>query len=125
MITMSDDEVYIDHEATDEVTCPWCGYEWSDSWESDLDESASVEDLEYCDECDKGFYPSRQVYVSYSTEKAKYGDCVRCGDKDVVIAHRFYGDIESHCASKCYLIATRERMERKYQELAEGRSSKR
>lgn len=73
----------IDHECTDEITCPHCGSEFSDSWEygSGDDEIGLIE----CGECEKLFYANRNVSVSYSTEKAKYGTCKGCKSKKVVI----------------------------------------
>ncbi len=57
---------YIDHECTDEVVCPWCGYEHQDSWE------LSADDAEWeCDECGKPFNYSRYVSVTYSTSKVE------------------------------------------------------
>lgn len=48
---------------TDEVVCPYCGYEYNDSWEFyDYEE-------EECCECGKSFYLSRHVEVTYCTEK--------------------------------------------------------
>lgn len=43
-----------------EVTCPWCGYEHSDSWE--------FSDGDYdCADCEKPFGVSRDESVTYST----------------------------------------------------------
>ncbi len=53
----------IDHEFTDEVVCPYCGQEESDSWE--FSDSGSQK----CSGCDKEFIFTRNVSVSYSTEK--------------------------------------------------------
>lgn len=61
---MSED---IDHEYTDEVVCPYCGYEFSDSWEFKQDSYKSLD----CDECGEEFSMEREVTVSYSTEKLK------------------------------------------------------
>lgn len=55
-------EQEFDTEYTQDVTCPWCGKEATDSWEMD--------DGEYdCRWCDKPFYVNRNVSVDYSTEK--------------------------------------------------------
>lgn len=48
---------------TDEVVCPHCRYEFSDSWEF-----ADFETFE-CYECGKEFKIFRHVEVTYSTEK--------------------------------------------------------
>ena len=37
----------IDHEYTREIVCPWCGYEFSDSWEiQGNDESEQCNDFD-------------------------------------------------------------------------------
>ncbi len=53
----------IDHEYTDEIVCPWCGYEHGDSWEG----PESGEDI--CDECEKTFAYCRQVEVTYFNQQ--------------------------------------------------------
>lgn len=55
----------------DEVTCPYCGYEFNDSWE--LPDSDEVE----CDECHKIFYYERNVSVTYECSK----DCTINGEE--------------------------------------------
>ncbi len=49
---------------TDEIKCPYCGHEQSDSWEYSGD-SGTAE----CDFCEKGFEYTRNIFVDYSTEK--------------------------------------------------------
>lgn len=73
----------IDHEYTDELICPFCGHEEGDSWEV----KPSDEDLglRECDECGKYYYGTRNMEVTYSTEKANYGTCKSCLAEDVVI----------------------------------------
>ncbi len=73
----------IDHECVDEITCPFCGNEFSDSWEygSGEEDIGLIE----CGECEKGFYATRNISISYSTEKATYGTCKGCKDKKVVL----------------------------------------
>ena len=51
-----------EHEYTDEVVCPHCGYTHSDSWEMGEGERD-------CPDCEKPFTMSRDVTVRYSTEK--------------------------------------------------------
>jgi hypothetical protein len=53
----------IDHEFTDEIICPHCGYELGDSWE--CCDSGEHE----CCECNGKFTHERDVTVTYSTEK--------------------------------------------------------
>lgn len=52
----------IDTDWTDEVTCPYCGDETSDSWEM-------VEGDRTCDECGKDFFMERNETVTYTTRK--------------------------------------------------------
>lgn len=53
---------------TDEITCPWCGKEQSDSWEAP-DEYQHV-----CEFCGKKYKHEREVETScwYSTSKIEY-----------------------------------------------------
>lgn len=53
----------IDCYATDEITCPHCGNEFTDSWECE-DEGNHT-----CDECGKEFSHNRDICVTYSTFK--------------------------------------------------------
>ncbi len=53
-----------DHEYTDEVVCPHCGYVHGDSWEMRDGETD-------CPDCEKSFTMERNVSVTYSTEKLK------------------------------------------------------
>lgn len=78
-----DYEKEIIHEYTSEIVCPFCGYEFGDSWEyeGDCEDIGLLE----CDNCYKSFYATRNVRVDYSTQKAKYGTCKQCKDEDVVI----------------------------------------
>lgn len=53
----------IDHEETDEVICPYCGYAHSDSW--GYPNEIDVE----CSGCGKEFEMVRNVYCDYSSFK--------------------------------------------------------
>ena len=53
----------IDHEYTAEVVCPYCGYEFHDSWE--LDDTGDIE----CGSCEREFTFNRYVDVTYCTEE--------------------------------------------------------
>ena len=55
----------IDHIYTDEIVCPRCGIEWTDSWEA-LDESIEGEPEE-CEECHCKFWYRRDIHVTYTT----------------------------------------------------------
>lgn len=48
----------------DDITCPWCGYEFGDSWEYD-DEDDACE----CTECGKLFAYERNVKVTYTSKR--------------------------------------------------------
>jgi len=52
----------INHEYTNEIVCPYCGAEFSDSWEFGDD------DFPECD-CGKKFISRRDIEVTYITEK--------------------------------------------------------
>lgn len=55
----------MDHSYTDEIVCPHCGYEHTDSWEQG---SGNEEDFESeCHDCGKVILVSRMVTVKYST----------------------------------------------------------
>lgn len=53
---MSDYETY-----GDEIICPYCKYEHSDSWELESDDGETE-----CGECGKSFLYCRHIYVTYS-----------------------------------------------------------
>lgn len=75
----------IEHEMTEEIVCPFCGSEFTESWE--FGEYSNDEDLGLveCDECNKSFYATRNISISYSTKKAKYGTCNHCHSKNLVV----------------------------------------
>lgn len=54
---------------TEEIVCPYCGYEHQDSWEMEDDDG----DID-CDECGKTFYFTRNVEVTYSTSRIDEGE---------------------------------------------------
>ena len=51
-----------DTDYTAEVTCPWCGYVCSDSWEISDGEQE-------CSDCGREYEVERDVQVTYSTTK--------------------------------------------------------
>jgi len=61
-----DDTEEIDHDYTEEITCPHCGYAMSDSWEMDSD--GGTHD---CGECGGEFRYSQDVTIRWSTEKVE------------------------------------------------------
>ena len=93
----------IKHKYTKEIVCPYCGYEFSDSWDysSDLEDIGLID----CENCDKSFYANRIVTINYSTEKANYGTCKKCGAENVVIesstsSYGSYTDLCIECGDK-------------------------
>jgi DNA-directed RNA polymerase subunit RPC12/RpoP len=52
-----------DTDFTTEITCPWCGCEQGDSWE------ANDSDEHECDYCGREYEHTRDVDVTYCTEK--------------------------------------------------------
>ena len=71
------------HNYTDELVCPWCGYEFMDSWEYENDgEELGLVD---CNNCGKQFYGYKNIVINYSTDKAHYGTCPICKDEEIVL----------------------------------------
>jgi DNA-directed RNA polymerase subunit RPC12/RpoP len=56
----------IDHNYTDEVVCPHCGYQHSDSGEFFWD---TIEPIIECAKCGREFTATQEFTVTYSTEK--------------------------------------------------------
>jgi len=79
-----DEDSEIDTEYTNEIMCPYCGYVFSDSWEIGRGNDEDLGLIE-CGRCDREFYAARNVSISYSTEKAKYGKCPECGAENVIL----------------------------------------
>jgi transcription elongation factor Elf1 len=57
------------HEYTKEIVCPYCGYEFSDSYEI-LSKEEDLGVIE-CEHCEKEFLASRFINIEYSTKKIK------------------------------------------------------
>jgi hypothetical protein len=55
-----------DHEYTEEIVCPYCGEEQTDSWEL----SANSGELD-CGNCENKFTYERDIQITYSTQKLK------------------------------------------------------
>lgn len=97
----------IDHEYTQEIVCPFCGSEWGDSWE--IEPNNEDIGLMKCDDCGKQFYATRNIDITYVTEKARYGTCRKCKTENVVIENHYsYSrnslDVEDYC-EECYQAA--------------------
>jgi len=54
----------LDFTNTDEIVCPYCGHEKSDSWEM-----ADQEDSYECGDCGETFSYVRNISVSYTSQK--------------------------------------------------------
>lgn len=63
----------IDCQFTEEIVCPYCGYELSDSFEYDFEDTGG--NME-CPNCDKSFLVDVHRQTNYSTAKA---DCLNDG----------------------------------------------
>lgn len=86
-------------DQADEITCPYCGYEYRDSWEFRKDDGE-----EECSECEKKFRWSRGSKVWYDSAK----DCKLNGEQHEFgawgeVTKSYYGDSyykARHC-QKC------------------------
>lgn len=58
-----------DCDFTDNMVCPWCGYEHGDSWEFNEDSGETD-----CNECGKTFKFERDISITYSTSKPTAGE---------------------------------------------------
>lgn len=56
----------IDCSCTDEIVCPHCGYEFSDSWENFQYDDECIEGIE-CEKCEKEFNVERNISISYNS----------------------------------------------------------
>ena len=56
------EEHAVDCTHTSEIVCPWCGHEFSNSYEFGSD----TDDL-ICDECDNDLEYERDITVTYTT----------------------------------------------------------
>lgn len=50
---------------TDEIVCPHCGHEFSDSWDVDGDQVVK------CAECGEEFEAARFIHVSYTSQRVE------------------------------------------------------
>ncbi|MGB5217370.1 MAG: hypothetical protein WBN66_03630 [Smithella sp.] len=62
---MTDKE--IDTDYTREVVCPFCGYEFGDSWEIDFGPCMEGDTEVTCGGCEKDFPVSRHIEITYSS----------------------------------------------------------
>jgi hypothetical protein len=57
----------IDHEYTEFIVCPYCGYSHPESYE--FGDGGEGDGQDECESCGKEFRWSRMVSISYSTRK--------------------------------------------------------
>lgn len=58
-------------ERTDNIICPYCGYEDRDSWEVDFGPGFDGDTTVVCGSCEQEFHASRMVDVCYTTKRLK------------------------------------------------------
>jgi len=72
----------------DEIHCPYCNFEFGDSWEYGDSQSEDIGELE-CPNCDKKFHASRSISVSYVTNP----DCHLNDEEHERKLHRVFDDM--------------------------------
>lgn len=61
-------ETEIDTDYQNQITCPYCGYVYRDSWE--MTSGGDEEDVECeCDQCGRAFRVTTHVTIKYSSFK--------------------------------------------------------
>jgi hypothetical protein len=93
----------IDHKYTQEIVCPYCGCEWIDSWEEGNHGGEEDIGLLECPDCERTFNTTRQIDITYSTER--YGTCEKCGKEKVTLDEApfiFDGFVCRQCWSEDY-----------------------
>lgn len=105
---------------TDEITCPYCGYEEGDSWEyGDLESTGRVS----CGSCGKEFWATRNVAITYSTEKVdwkldgekKIDRCANCSCfEKILIDFDGFKDFKKRCmkSDRSILVDENDNIER-------------
>lgn len=85
----------------DEIKCPYCGREETDSWERNMSDG----DVEYieCGNCYDTFRTTCEIQVSYHSESLERGECVSCGDEKRIKppSYGLLGLFEGYCV-ECY-----------------------
>ena len=61
--------IEIDNEYTKDITCPYCGWTNGDSWEEGENVNDGSLGIMTCGGCEKSFLASRNMEITYSTEK--------------------------------------------------------
>ena len=62
-------EKEIDYSYTEEIVCPYCGYEFADSWGCGTFKRDGDEEEFTCHDCEKEFKVTLNAEYSYSSEK--------------------------------------------------------
>ena len=52
-----------------EITCPWCYYEFKDSWKFESDNHQNLGLIE-CKNCGKSFHTHREIEITYVSKMA-------------------------------------------------------
>ena len=68
----------IGHELTDEVVCPYCGYEHEASYEM-FDGGDGEEAVVQCNGCGKTHPVYMNISVTYTSRKCNLVNCIHCG----------------------------------------------
>lgn len=63
----------MEHKYEENIKCPYCDYEWKDSWEFTEDDGTHT-----CGSCDREFNVTREIEITYSTSRI---DCEVGGKK--------------------------------------------
>lgn len=83
----------IDHEYTDNLICPYCGYEDQDSWE--LSESS---DNYTCGDCSKNFTYNSSVSRTFTSQKA---DCLNGAEHNWRDWHNVLPELKQRSCRTC------------------------
>lgn len=76
------------HDFTDEIICPYCGYQFQDSYEH----GEYSDNILECGDCEKNFSFEKNISVSYSTSK-------HCESNN--ITHNWYLDFTHKYDQSC------------------------
>lgn len=82
----------IDYKNTDEIVCPYCGYEFSDSWEFDMNHNSTKIK---CAECNKEFECEAETTIKYASAKL---NCT--GEHNMYVDLVYIRDDEFNCETR-------------------------
>lgn len=63
---MQENQMTKEHHFEDDITCPYCDYKHTDSYEWQADDGNTQ-----CHSCEKIFYYVREIRIKYSTREAE------------------------------------------------------